>query len=100
MSTAANDPDDPRGLIAEAYRIDGIQGPECRSILIDWMLSLPAHHDNRAALARLLQRYQRDFPNHPMTILLAEGVGAQAPRPARKGGSKARREETNLDPAP
>jgi hypothetical protein len=32
---------DPKGLIRESYRIEGITAGECRSILVDWALSLP-----------------------------------------------------------
>ena len=31
---------DPRGVIFEAYRIEGITGPDCRSIFLDWALGL------------------------------------------------------------
>jgi len=29
---------DPRGLIREAYKIDGITASQCRSIFLDWAL--------------------------------------------------------------
>jgi hypothetical protein len=32
---------DPKGLVRESYRIEGITPGECRSILVDWALSLP-----------------------------------------------------------
>ena len=32
---------DPKGLIREAYRIEGITAAQCRSIFLDWALSLP-----------------------------------------------------------
>ena len=38
---AVTDPNDHKGLILEAYRIEGITLPECRSIFLDWALSLP-----------------------------------------------------------
>ena len=34
----ARDPLDAKGLIREAYRIEGISAPECRSIFLDWAL--------------------------------------------------------------
>ncbi len=34
------DPNDPKELIFEAFRIDGISMGECRSIFIDWALSV------------------------------------------------------------
>jgi hypothetical protein len=33
---------DPKGLIFEAFRIDGITDAECRSIFVDWALSVQA----------------------------------------------------------
>jgi hypothetical protein len=38
----APDPLDPKGLIREAFRIDGITDAECRSIFVDWALSVQA----------------------------------------------------------
>ena len=32
---------DPKGLVREAYAIPGVTEPECRSIFLDWALSLP-----------------------------------------------------------
>ena len=40
MAKDGQGPDDPKGLIADAYRIDGIDKAECRSIFLDWALSL------------------------------------------------------------
>lgn len=73
---------DPKGLIRESYRIDGISDAECRSILIDWALSLPDGQDQRAALQSLLDQYGAEA-SHPMTALLNEGL--TAPQPARRG---------------
>ena len=42
---------DPRGLIYESYRIEGIRIEECRSIFLDWAMGLPPGADMRAALA-------------------------------------------------
>lgn len=74
---------DPKGLIRESYRIDGISDGECRSILIDWALSLPAELDQRAALEALLAQYG-DQADHPMTALLHEGLSAPAPQRGRR----------------
>ncbi|MGB1096749.1 MAG: hypothetical protein ACPG09_09845, partial [Paracoccaceae bacterium] len=35
------DENDPKGLISEAYNIDGITAGECRSIFLDWALGVP-----------------------------------------------------------
>lgn len=76
------DPDDPKGLVREAYRIEGIGPAECRSIFIDWALSLPVGADTGAALASLIARHA-EAPDHPMTEVLREASRA-APR--RRGG--------------
>lgn len=73
---------DPKGLIRESYRIDGISDAECRSILIDWALSLPDGLDQRTAIQSLLDQYGAE-DRHPMTALLNEGL--TAPKPARRG---------------
>ena len=46
---------DPKGLVRESYRIDGITLEECRSIFIDWALSLPVGADVPQAIEALLQ---------------------------------------------
>jgi hypothetical protein len=82
-------PEDPKRLVAEAYRMEGIGEAECRSILLDWALSLDGPSD--AAARRLLARAREEGcpPEHPMTALLraaAEG----APPARRRGGRRAR----------
>ena len=59
--------DDPKALIYEAYRIEGITKPECRTIFLDWALSLPVGRDTRVDLGTLLARYGMAYPGHPMT---------------------------------
>lgn len=81
---------DPKGLIRESYLIEGISDAECRSILIDWALSLAADADRDAALVDLLARHAAAAaPDHPMTRLL---IAAQTPAPAprRRGGRQGR----------
>lgn len=80
---------DPKGLIREAYRIEGIGQPECRSIFLDWALSLPADSDDRAAIAALLAHHGAALPEHPMTVTLKQGLDRpNAPR--RRGGRATR----------
>jgi len=74
---------DPGGLIAEAYRIDGIGPPECRSIFLDWVLKQPADGDPRLAIATLLSLHGSAAPDHPMTAVLREGL-APPPVPRRR----------------
>lgn len=78
---------DPKGLIRESFAIDGITLGECRSIFIDWALSLPVGADVQGAITLLMGHYAR--PDHPMTITLHEGQAPAAP-PHRKGGRAAR----------
>lgn len=82
-------PDDPRGLIWEAFRMDGLDDAACRTILLDWALGQPEGRADAAAIARLLERHA-DAPEHPMTAVLREGL-AQAGVPARRGGPRGRR---------
>ncbi len=74
---------DPRGLIREAYAIEGIGALECRSIFLDWALGLAPGADAPAALAALLATYAPAHPDHPMTMVLREGV-ERAPTPRRR----------------
>lgn len=76
---------DPRGLMREAYAIDGIAGPQCRSIYLDWALGLDAAQDGAAATAALLAHYGPRWPDHPMTAVLREGAETVArSRPSRR----------------
>lgn len=79
---------DPKGLIAEAFRIDGINEEECRSIFLDWALSIPLEADSRALVEALLARH--GVPGHPMTRVLEAGR-ASGRRPRRRGGWQGRR---------
>ena len=81
--------EDPKGLIREAYRIDGIGPHECRSILLDWALSVPTDADYGALIAELLSVYGNAQPDHPMTATLRDGL-APAALPRRRGGRKGR----------
>ena len=83
---------DPKALIREAYRIDGISLEECRSIFVDWALSIDSA-DALAHLARLLEVYAPDAPDHPMTQVLTEGTKAP-PVAKRRGGRAARLSES------
>jgi hypothetical protein len=80
---------DPRGLIYEAYRIDGITDDQCRSIFFDWALGMDAARDSRSDIQVLLQRYGDAQPDHPMTAVLRDGLQSAAP-PRRRGGWRSR----------
>ncbi|MDQ2089106.1 hypothetical protein [Marimonas arenosa] len=78
---------DPKALIREAYHMD-IGPAECRTIFLDWALSLPEGTDTLAALEALLRRYGADT-GHPMTTVLRQGL-EKASRTGRRGGRRGR----------
>jgi len=81
---------DSNQLIREAYRIEGIREPECRSIFLDWAIKLPSEIAPREAIAALLEVYGKDAPtNHPMSEILRAGLTETA-RSGRRGGRDAR----------
>ena len=75
---------DPRGVIFEAYRIEGITGPDCRSIFFDWALGLKAELDPLAEISILYDTYSSDNPNHPMNLVLQEGLKNFSSQPKRR----------------
>jgi hypothetical protein len=87
---ALPDAADPKGLVRESYRIEGIGPGECRSIFVDWALSLPVGADARAMVQVLLDRYGANAPGHPMSAVLKEAL-AEAALPRRRGGWAGRR---------
>ena len=80
---------DPKGLIRESYAIEGITAPECRSIFLDWALSLAAGTDPAEAARAALAYYAADRADHPMTAVLGQSLGAPA-QPSRRGGRAGR----------
>lgn len=93
QSTPPRDPADPRGLIREAYAIDGIGAAECRSIFLDWAIGVPAGEDARTHIETLLDRHEGQAPDHPMTRVLKDGL-AGWDRPGRRGGRRGRGRST------
>lgn len=80
---------DPRGLIFEAYRIDGVTDAECRTIFLDWAMGANVE-DMSTALQTLLGEYQSANPDHPMTAVIKEGLSRNA-TPRRRGGRLGKR---------
>lgn len=80
---------DPKGLIRESYAIEGITLAECRSIFIDWALSIAAGVSVDDALRAVIAQYATARPDHPMSLVLHDGLTAPEP-PRRKGGRAAR----------
>ena len=79
---------DPRGLIADAYAIEGISEPECRSVFLDWAIGVPTGCDAAALIPALIAHHAAD-PDHPMSKVLEEGLGRSA-APVRRGGRRGR----------
>ena len=75
---------DEKGLIFEAYNIEGIDSSSCRIILFDWLISLDPGVNQRVAINELLQVYSPKFPKHPMTELLIEGLNQNLASRKRK----------------
>ena len=80
---------DPKGLIRESYAIDGILASECRTIFLDWALSLGGEIDAREAMGMLIGHYGAGRADHPMTLTLTDGLQASAVA-RRKGGRAGR----------
>ncbi len=89
MPTRERDALDPKNLMREAYRIEGISLPECRSIFLDWAIDVPADADPKDRIRSLLERYADEPQDHPMTQVLREGLEAPE-RTGRRGGRRAR----------
>ena len=78
---------DPKGLIYEAYRME-IGEAECRTIFLDWALSLPEGIELKAAMALLLERHGAGN-DHPMNAVLREGL-EKSSATGRRGGRRGR----------
>ena len=82
------DYNDPKALIRESFNIEGIKIEECRSIFLDWALSLPNDVDTTETISLLLEKYG-DHKEHPMLLTLKEGLIKKV-SPIRRGGRKGR----------
>ena len=81
---------DPKGLMREAFAIEGIGAPECRSIFLDWALGVPADRDAREEAARLIDHYAPSVPDdHPMLTTLRAALSDSGPA-RRRGGRQGR----------
>lgn len=76
---------DPKGLVRESYRIEGITPGECRSIFMDWALSIPVGRSVADAVRVLIAAYAVAEPDHPMSTVLGQAL-AQPDAPRRRGG--------------
>ena len=82
------DYNDPKALIRESFNIEGISMEECRSIFLDWALSLPNDVDAKKIIPLLLKKYN-DKKEHPMLLTLREGLITTV-SPVRRGGRRGR----------
>ena len=82
------DYNDPKALIRESFNIEGINIEECRSIFLDWALSLPSDVDAKKIIPLLIEKYN-DNKEHPMLITLREGLITTV-SPIRRGGRRGR----------
>ena len=76
---------DPKGLVRESYRIEGISLGECRSIFMDWALSIPVGRPVPDAVRVLIATYAIPEPDHPMSTVLQQAL-TQPEAPRRRGG--------------
>ncbi len=82
------DYNDPKALIRESFNIEGINIEECRSIFLDWALSLPNDVDAKKIIPLLIEKYN-DKKEHPMLLTLREGLITTV-SPTRRGGRRGR----------
>ena len=82
------DYNDPKALIRESFNIEGINIEECRSIFLDWALSLPNDVDAKKIIPLLIEKYN-DKKEHPMLLTLREGLITTI-SPTRRGGRRGR----------
>ena len=82
------DYNDPKALIRESFNIEGINLEECRSIFLDWALSLPNDVDAKKIIPLLIEKYN-DKKEHPMLLTLREGLITTV-SPTRRGGRRGR----------
>ncbi len=82
------DYNDPKALIRESFNIEGINIEECRSIFLDWALSLPNDVDAKKIIPLLIDKYN-DKKEHPMLLTLKEGLITTV-SPTRRGGRRGR----------
>ena len=75
---------DKKGLIFEAYNIENVDESSCRIIFFDWIISLDPSINQNEAINELLEAYSQEFPNHPMTRLLIEGIHKDKGRKQRR----------------
>lgn len=82
---------DARGMIHEAYCIEGITEQDCRTIFLDWAMFALDTPPVAEQLERFLLVYGTDNPDHPMTRVIRLGLDQSSQKTGRKGGRMGRR---------
>lgn len=80
---------DPRGMIYESYRIEGVSLEECRMIFLDWAMHTP-QGNMRGYLQELLVEYEVGNEAHPMTQVIKDGLVSSDNTGKRRGGRTTR----------
>lgn len=75
---------DPKKLISESFKINGISDEECRSIFFGWVLDLDSRIDINLAIKTLHEKYSLSNPTHPMISVLLEGLSGSFRAKRRK----------------
>ena len=83
-----SDPNDPKGLIYEAYQIPNITEKDCRTIFFDWALSIESGKDPVEEIRNLYEKYVALDKTHPMTLIFEEGFKVLGRRPKRRRRAK------------
>ncbi|MGB0799530.1 MAG: hypothetical protein ACPGRD_09460 [Planktomarina sp.] len=80
---------DPKGLIRESYRIEGITLEECKTIFFDWAVQIPNDATPSDYVQFCLDYYGGNAIDHPMSGVLKLAL-APAPKAKRRGGRQGR----------
>jgi hypothetical protein len=81
---------DARGVIHEAYRIEGITEKDCRTIFLDWAMFAPDSPSMAEQLQTFLDVYAPGNPDHPMNRVIREGLAKSSASTGRRGGRAGR----------
>ena len=74
MTRPSPHPHDPRNLIHEAFRLEGLSDADARAIFFDWALGLPTGTDAAEAARALLVHHAACPREHPMRRLLIDAA--------------------------
>lgn len=84
---------DARGVIHEAYCIEGVTEQDCRTIFLDWAMFAGDTPPVAAQLNRFLAVYGAENPDHPMTRVIRQGLEQAQVKSGRRGGRAGRKRD-------